>query len=265
MNRNAVSGASVTYSDGGAGGTYSTNPVTTNSVGQASTNYTLPTKAQTISMTASTGSVSVSFSEKAVAGPAASIAVVSGGGQTGTVGAALPAAIVIGVKDALGNGVPGASVTFSDTGAGGTYSTNPVTTNSQGQASTNYTLPTAPKTINMTATSGNLNVPFSEKAVAGSPASMVIASGNQQSAGTNTPLPSALVVGVKDQFGNPVSGAVVTFTDNGAGGTFSSTTATTGTNGNASVTYTTGSTPGNITITASVSGANSVNFAENVI
>lgn len=261
---NPISGASVTFSDGGVGGSFSANPVTTNTLGQASVTYTLPTKAQTATLSASTGSLSVQFSEKAVAGAATSIAVVSGGGQTGTVGSALANAIVIGVKDSFGNAVSGASVSFSDGGAGGSFSVNPVVTGTNGQVSTNYTLPTVPGTYTLTASTGSLSTQFSEKAVAGSPATMFISGGNQQTAATNTQLPAPLQVGVKDQFGNPVSGAVVTFTDNGAGGVFSSNTATTGTNGNASVTYTTGSTSGTVSITASVTGANSVNFSESV-
>jgi len=261
---NPISGASVTFSDGGVGGSFSANPVTTNSLGQASVTYTLPTKAQTATLTASTGSASVQFSEKAVAGAAAAIAVVSGGGQTGTVGSALANAIVISVKDSFGNAVSGASVSFSDSGAGGSFSVNPVVTGSNGQVSTNYTLPTVPGTYTLTASTGSESVQFSEKAAVGSPATMFISGGNQQTASTNTPLPNPLQVGVKDQFGNPVPGAVVSFTDNGAGGTFSSNTATTGNNGNASVSYTTGSTSGTISITASVTGANSVTFSESV-
>ena len=73
-----------------------------------------------------------------------------------------------------------------------------------------------------------------------------------------------LVVGVTDQFNNAVSGYTVTFTDNGAGGTFSTTTPVTNTFGQASVSYTTGSTPGAITISAGTLQVGTVNFSETV-
>jgi len=55
---NPASGNSVTYDDGGAGGSFSMNPATTNSKGIAETRYTAPLTAGTVTITASSGSLS---------------------------------------------------------------------------------------------------------------------------------------------------------------------------------------------------------------
>jgi len=72
------------------------------------------------------------------------------------------------------------------------------------------------------------------------------------------------VVLLKDEYGNPISGVTVTFTDNGAGGTFSTTTPVTTVSGQATVTYTTGSNAGTVTISASTSVLGPLNFTETV-
>jgi hypothetical protein len=78
-------------------------------------------------------------------------------------------------------------------------------------------------------------------------------------------LPKALVATVTDQFGNPISGAVVSFSDGGAGGSFSANSITTKSTGAASVNYTTPGTPGSVTVTASVSGVSAAaNFSVTV-
>jgi hypothetical protein len=59
---------------------------------------------------------------------------------------------------------------------------------------------------------------------------------------------------VADQYGNVISGTSVSFTDGGAGGTFSSNPVVTGTAGTASVNYTTPAAAGTKTIEATVSG-----------
>jgi hypothetical protein len=108
------------------------------------------------------------------------------------------------------------------------------------------------------------SVNISEQSIAGSPASVNLVSGNNQSALPDTLLPQSLVVNVKDQYGNLISGCTVQFTDNNAGGTLSSSSVVTTANGQASVTYITPSKPGTVTITASISGLTPVNFTETV-
>jgi hypothetical protein len=258
-----VPGVVVSFSDGGAGGKFSNPTATTDSTGTASTSYTLPTKAESVSITATASAYSpASLTVTALAGPPTTIGLVSGGAQSGTVATQLPAPIVVRLLDTYGNDVPGVPVQFSDNG-GGIFSANPVLTGSNGEATVYYTLPTVAKVLSLSATYSSLKVNFGETSVAGNPTTMKIGSGNNQSAPPNTQLPKPLVVLVSDQYGNPVSGVSVTFSDNGANGTFSATSVIT-VHGQASVNYTTGSQPGPITITASVPSVTPATFHQTV-
>jgi hypothetical protein len=263
------SGVVVTFSDGGKGGIFGSPTATTDSTGEASTTYIMPTtfKKSTITINAtSSGYASGTFVETIVAGNPASITLVSGGSQTGTVGTTLAAPIAVKVMDSFGNGVPGIPISFSANVLGGVFNPpSPVTTDSLGRATVSYTLPTIAKTITITAANGTLSKLINERSIAGPATSMSIASGNNQSANRHTALPKPLVVKITDQYANPVAGVTITFTDNGAGGTISSATAITNAMGQASVTYTTGNKSMAVVITGSATGLTSVNFNETVL
>ncbi|HYP09709.1 MAG TPA: SBBP repeat-containing protein [Bryobacteraceae bacterium] len=77
------------------------------------------------------------ISSESVAVPAR-LRIVSGGGQTGAVGARLAQPLIIEVQDAQGRGVPGVAVTFTGTNA--TVAAASATTDAAGQASTTVTL-----------------------------------------------------------------------------------------------------------------------------
>jgi len=261
---NPLPGITVTFSDGGKKGTFSNPTATTDNNGQASTTYTLPTLAQTLTVTASaTGFGNTTFIEQGVAGPVAALSVVSGGKQVGTVGTTLPLPLVFKAKDSLGNVVSGASIAFSD-GAGGTLSPNPAITGSNGQASTTYTLPTVAKALTVSASVGSIIVRASEESTPGPATTMNIVQGNNQTAHPNNKLPKTLIVSVTDQYGNGISGLTVNFTDNGAGGIFSSINPVTSTTGRVTVTYTTPAQKGTVTITASYSTLAPAVFTETV-
>jgi hypothetical protein len=258
-----VSGVSVAFSDGGAGGTFGTPTAVTASNGTASSTYT-PQTAGAITVTAaSSGYTSATFSETGTP-LVATLTDVSGGKQSGTVGTTLPLPIVMKAKNAAGQAVSGAPITFTDGGLGGTFSPNPGITGSNGQASTVYTLPTAAKIITVTGTDGSVHVNATETSVPGPATTLAIVSGNNQTGTHGKALAKKLVVSVVDQYSNPISGVTVTFTDNNSGGTFSTKTPVTGTNGQASVTYTCGSQAGVVTINASTSTLGPVNFTETV-
>jgi hypothetical protein len=258
-----MSGVSVSFSDGGAGGSFGTPVATTGSNGTASTTYTLPPASETVTITASSpGYPSTTFTETSTP-RITSLTLISGGSQSGAVGTTLPLPLVVTAKNASGKVVPGAPITFAD-GVGGSFSPNPAITGSNGEAKTTFTLPTVVRTFTVTGSDGSVSVGITEKTVAGPPTNFAIVSGNKQSANPDTALPKPLVVSVKDEYGNPISGLTVTFTDNGAGGTFSTTTPVTTATGQASVTYTTGSNAGTVTISASTSTLGALNFTETV-
>jgi Big-like domain-containing protein len=268
---NPVSGVSVSFSDGGAGGTFSgPNPVVTGSNGTVTESYTLPVAAGTVTITATATGVTnpATFTESALPGPPAIVAIISGNSQSATVATQLPQALTVEVTDQFGNPEPNISVTFSDGGAGGTfYNPNPGLTGASGQVSQTYLLPTTAGTITITATANGVTKPatFTETAVVGNAANISISSGNDQTAPNGTQLPLPLVVLVTDQYNNPVAGVSVTFSDGGVGGAFSGPNpGPTGTNGTASQMYTLPAVAGEtITITATAAGiTNPVTFTE---
>jgi hypothetical protein len=217
-----------------------------------------------VTVTASaTGYTSAIFTETAT--PAvATVTVVSGGKQSGVVGTTLPLPITVKAKNSSGVIVVGAPITFADAGLNGTFSPNPAITGSNGQASTTFTLPTTAKIMTVTATDSPATVNITETSTHGTATALTIVQGNNQSAFPNNLLPKKLIVKLADQYGNGISGVTVTFTDNGAGGTFSTKTPVTASNGEATVSYTTGSNAGTITISASTSTLGPVNFTETV-
>lgn len=261
---NPVPEVTVTFTGKGSFG----NPTpTTDSTGTASTTYTLPTTFSSSSLTvtvSSPGYTSTTFTETVTAGNPAAIVPTSGGSQTGTVGTTLPKAIVFKVADQFGNGVPGVSVNFTDSPNTGKFSSNPVLTDSLGKVTVTYKLPTKAGFNTITASGGGFNASMQERALAGAPASLTIVGGNNQTAPPNTQLPQPLKVRVNDQFMNVVAGITVTFTDNSAGGHFSSTGAITNSSGVASVTYTTPGQTGTVHINATVTGLSPVIFTEKV-
>ncbi len=264
VNGTATSGVSVTFSDGGVGGSFNPATATTNSSGIASSIYTLPATAQTVSVTAtSTGYTGATFTETAIPVSVTSLQIISGNKQTGTVGTALPLPIVVQARNSSGVAVAGAAISFTD-GNGGTFSPNPAITGLNGQASTVYTLPTVAKSLIVTASDGSVKRTGNERAVAAAASKIAIVSGNNQSANPNTLLPNPLVVSVTDQYANAISGYTVTFSDNGAAGKFSTTTPITNASGQASVTYTTGAKARTVSISADSFLTGSVIFTETV-
>jgi Bacterial Ig-like domain (group 1) len=269
---NPFAGNSVIFSDNGAGGTFSNgSTVVTGANGVASELYTLPQSGSTVTIDATATGISspAVFTETSVAGVATKIAVTGGNNQSGTVGTQLPQSLTVLVTDQNGNPLSGNSVTFSDNGAGGTFSNgSTVVTGANGTASQSYTLPKGAANITINATAAGVSAPavFSETAVAGTAASITIVSGNNQTAPNGTQLPHALVVVVADKYGNPVSGVSVSFSDGGSGGIFSNPNpGTTGSNGTVSQMYTlppVGSET--VVITATAAGVNNpAVFTEN--
>jgi protocatechuate 3,4-dioxygenase beta subunit len=267
---NPVSGVSVTFNDGGAGGAFSNpNPGVTNSSGTATQSYTLPPVTGTITITAAANGVAnpAVFVESSVPGPAAIVAIVSGNNQSATVGTQLPQALTVVVTDQFGNPVPNVSVNFSDGGAGGTFNNpNPGVTGASGQVSQTYLLPTTAGTITITATASGVANPavFTETSAAGNAVNIAITSGNNQSGAAGTQLLQALTVQVTDQYNNPVAGVSVAFSDGGAGGAFSNPNpGVTDNTGSSTQMYTLPATPGQVTVTATAAGiANPAVFTE---
>jgi len=262
-----IPNVSVSFSDGGKGGTFNPpSPILSDPNGNVSTNYTFSKIAGAYTITAAAAS-SVSIPETATPGPAAQMLIRAGNKQTGQAGSILPTQLTAVTQDAYKNTVPGITVTYVDQSGLGTLNPSTTVTNSSGFAPVSYQLPNADGKYKIAATASASQCPtcktqtFTETATGDAPASLVVVSGNNQSAPVNTALPQPLVVQVNDAGGNPIAGVSVTFA--APSGTLSSASATTNASGQASVNYTTGGSAGTVTITAAVN-ALSTQFTVNV-
>jgi hypothetical protein len=152
-------GFTVTFSDAGRKGIFSNTTAVTDSTGTASTSYTFSKTAATVTVTATTpGTAPAAFTEISTAAPAKRVAIVSGNKQAVTVGTALPLPLVAKVEDQYSNGISNVAVTFSDGGVGGSFSANPIVSDSLGQVSVTYTAGPTAGTVTVTATASGLPV-----------------------------------------------------------------------------------------------------------
>ncbi len=261
-----TSGIPVSFKATAKVGSFSNPNATTNASGVAATNYTLPNQPGTYTLTAtSAGYSTATFTVTAVTGGPASVSLSSGNSQKAPVKTKFPLPLNVKVKDGAGNAVAGVKVSFSDGGAGGTLSSPTATTNSSGIASVTYTTGTKSGAISITAAvSGLTSVVFTETVQAGPAAALLISAGNNQTVKRGTVAPKELQVAVKDQYGNPVTGTSVNFSDGGAGGSFSPNPVASISSGLSRTHYTTPATPGTVTVTASSAGLGSVLFTVNV-
>ena len=173
------------------------------------------------------------------------VSIISGASQQGTVGQALDSALTVFVSDKFRDPVPGVLVRFA--AAPGNGSIDPVTqtTGPSGRARATWVLPRSVGSYSVTATAAGLDsLVFSAVAVPALPAVLTLVSGDSQTAATTTPVDGAIVVQVRDGYGNPVSGATVTFEAATGAGAAEPTAARTDSTGRAHAIWTLGSQPG---------------------
>jgi adhesin/invasin len=257
---NPVAGVGVTFAVATGNGSLTGASQTTEANGIATVgSWTLGTAAGSNTLTATSGTLAgspVTFTATATAGPASSIAINAGNGQSATVNTAVATPPSVVVHDQFGNAVEGVGVTFAAASGGGSITGASQTTNASGIATVgSWTLGTAAGGNTLTATSGSLSgspVTFTATGTAGNAAQIAINGGNGQSATVNTAVAVAPSVIVTDAFGNPVSGTSVTFAVGLGGGSIIGAGATTDANGIATVgSWTLGTTAGTNTLTAS--------------
>jgi hypothetical protein len=185
--------------------------------------------------------------------------IVSGNAQHGTVGAALPNAIVVEALDQNGAPMADQSVTFTAESGAGSPSAASVTTASNGQAGTTWTLGTVADTQKMRAAAGAHVDSLIAIGTAGAPDTVRKIVGDQQTGAAGQALPESLSVAVHDRYGNPVAGAAVTWAISAGAGSVSPTTSMTNVAGLATTHWTLGS-KGAQNVTATVANLPAIGF-----
>jgi adhesin/invasin len=235
-----VGGVPVHFRALSGGGSVTDSVVVTDGAGHARTTVTLGVLPGGQTFQAAVPGLSgspVSFGVVALAGPPVQLLAVAGLGQLATVATALLTRPAVLLKDAGGNPVAGASVTFTVSGGSGSLTGGTQLTNAAGIATVgSWTLGTiaGPNTLTASAP-GVTPVVFTATGLAGAAATIVKVAGDLQSAIVNTILPIVPQVRIVDQFGNPVSGTTLSAAVASGGGSVVSSAPVSDTAGIASV------------------------------
>lgn len=164
----------------------------------------------------------VTIAATASAGTPVAVRRMAGDGQTAPVGTKLAGPIVARLVDEFGNGVPGQHLNWIVTAGGGAPAPPTGTTDSTGQASTDWTLGPAAGPQGLSAVfAGLAPVTFSAIATPEVPAVIQSVSSSTLAGIAGSPVSPAPSVRVTDALGNAVPGLAVTFAVRGAGGTVS--------------------------------------------
>jgi uncharacterized protein (TIGR03437 family) len=166
----------------------------TEATGSASTLVTLGSTVGVVIIKVTAGNASAEFT-LTVASTAASIQQVSGNNQTAFVGAAFPAPLLVKVVDNLGNGVPGAPVTFTVASGSAVVATPSTTTDPTGAASTAVTAGATPGNISIVATSGAFTTTFTLVASLMGPQNIVFVNGTNFQLQNGCPPPGCVAPG----------------------------------------------------------------------
>ncbi|MDP3910169.1 MAG: hypothetical protein Q8Q14_07235 [Gemmatimonadales bacterium] len=260
---NPVAGVSVTFTVASGGGGVTGGTQTTDATGLATLGaWTLGPLAGTNTLTASAGALSRTFTATGAAGAATQLVATAGDLQSAVVGTPVATDPAVQALDQFGNPVPGAAVTFTVSGGGGSITGAAQLTNASGIATVGgWTLGTAVGANTLTATvAGVTPVTFTANATAGTAAAIVKVAGDVQSAVVNAAVAVNPQVRLLDQFGNPVAGASLTFAVTGGGGSVAGAAQTTDTAGVATLGgWTLGTAVGENAVTATA-GALSATF-----
>lgn len=167
------------------------------------------------------------------AGPPAALAVVSGSAQEGQSGEALATPLTVKVTDQKGLAVSKAVVTFNVTGGGGTLSQRTDTTDTEGTASTIWTMGPELGEGRVEARVTGLTAPavFTAIVKAGPPTLMLRTSEVVGNSAGGFDVADSVAIKVTDRFEHPVAGTTVTFSVAAGGGTISHATKVTNDDG----------------------------------
>jgi hypothetical protein len=261
-----MAGVSVEFAVQPAGSDGAVAPATavTGSDGQARAQWTLGRLAgsQTVdARVVGAEQVAVTFTAAATADVANAIAALSGDGQSATVGTALADSLVVRVTDQFGNPVGGVAVDWS--ADPGSIAPGQVATDADGRAAARRVLGAVAGAQTAAASSAGLvgsPVTFTITGTPGTAASLVLISGDGQSAAAGSQLPDPVVVRLVDAQGNPLEHGAVAWVVGAGGGSVTPGSGETDRDGFASARWTMGSSAGSNTLSAVASGVGIVTF-----
>lgn len=227
----------------------------TNATGRATATVEVGTVATTLQLTVvADGDVSETIDLEVLPGPADELVLVSGDNQTGTVGAALAAPIVVRVVDAYDNPIANQTVVFQPQNPGeGSFDPPSVDTGANGEAESVWTLHTVAGTYQATISSGSLApVIVIATAEPGDVAALAKSAGDgaEETVGGQV----AIEVEARDAHGNLVDGVEVAFAVTSGDATLAQPSVTTSGGGKAANTVTFGTTAGAVEVTATANG-----------
>jgi hypothetical protein len=237
QNDNGVGGRSVLWlveSDEG-----SVVPVTsvTSPQGYAVTRWTMPSATGDYTIDAVFSGVDpVSFTGHATADVPTKLEMVSGNGQSASVGGQLPAPLRVKVTDANGNPVENVGVTWTAVNGAGSVSATSTGTDALGIAEVSRTLGLVPGPYTTTATVDGLTgspVTFTSSATVGAAAKLAIVTQPAPTGLSGVPLETQPVIQLQDAFGNNVAQAGRAITAGVSGGSVTGGTASTDASGKA--------------------------------
>ena len=247
---NPLKGAEVTFAVTDGGGALSTTTDTTDAYGRAASTLTLGTRPGRNSVVARTPELLPVFFSANGQPISQILAKLSGDLQQAAPGTRLAAPFVVSVLDQEGSPLAGATVTFAVTSGGGTLSATTVTSDRNGMAAATLTLGSDPGRNTVSATVADLKPVIFSAVAQVIPTTLTIVAGDEQEGPAGAALLEPLVVEVRDQAGNPLEGAEVTFAVTDGDGTLSATTDITDANGRATSTLTLGIQPGRNSVVA---------------
>ncbi|HTE47701.1 MAG TPA: hypothetical protein VK636_20835 [Gemmatimonadaceae bacterium] len=181
----------------------------------------------------------------------------------GVVGSALNSSLAVKVLNKAGDPLAGAAVSFHVDAGGGAVSSASAITDTQGSATTVWTLGPTIGDQRVTASIGSVApVVFTAAASSAAAAAVSKGAGDAQTAAVGAAVPTPPDVKVVDAFGNPVGGIAVTFSVASGGGSLTGATVNTTADGVARVgKWTLGTKPGPNTLQVSAGASLAASFS----
>lgn len=181
------------------------------------------------------------FNATATPGAPAVLTKISGDTQTAHVGQRLAAPLVVKLTDQFGYAKSGVKVTWVPTAASGTVAAVSDTTSADGTAQAAWTLGQLAQNQSATANvPGTTPIVFTATATPDTLRALTSVQGAVQTGSVSVALPTTLKVRVTDEFGNPIVGEPIQWSDSIGGGFVSALNTNTAADGTAQVTWTLG-------------------------